>query len=335
MLFKKRAGILTLIFISVFLFAIFSFSKTAFSNPVIINGDFSSGGTGWSIGGGTEGTVSFDNGVADVESTVSSPDCVAIYQEIQTGNKNLAFKFDFMRTDLGTDDGSSIIVDFYLFLSNTLVGIAGCHYIPQTGGLPELNTWYRNNTLTLADVWADSWGAAYPMPDFDKVEIYFGVDYHGQAYFDNISAYIAPTHPPLSPRDWVLKDLSIDELLAYYGPTPEGFIKMLYDNILGRLYDDSGFDYWKEQLNTGVFTASQIAERFVFSYELGSKVEKMDNEEFITFLYRSLLSRTPDESGFKNWVDYMDSGASKLDTLRAFISNKEWHDICHMFNVAP
>ncbi len=39
MLFKKRAGILTLIFISVFLFAIFSFSKTAFSNPVVINGD--------------------------------------------------------------------------------------------------------------------------------------------------------------------------------------------------------------------------------------------------------------------------------------------------------
>ena len=333
MLFKKRAGILTLIFISVFLFAIFSFSKTAFSNPVVINGDFSSGGTGWSIGGGTEGTVSFDDGVATIRSTTSTGNSVVIYQDIHTSNKNLAVKFDVRRINLGDYNNSYVVVGFDLYSSDTLVGIAGCHYIPQTGGLPELNTWYRNNTLTLADVWANSSGAN-PMPDFDKVRLSFGVDLNGQAHFDNISAYVT-AHPPLSPRDWVLKDLNIDELLAYYGPTPEGFIKMLYDTILGRLYDDSGFDYWKEQLNTGVFTASQIAERFVFSGELSSKVEKMDNEEFITFLYRSLLSRTPDSSGFKNWVDYMDSGASKLDTLRAFMSNKEWHDICHMFNVAP
>ena len=333
MLFKKRAGILTLIFISVFLFAIFSFSKTAFSNPVVINGDFSSGGTGWSIGGGTEGTVSFDDGVATIRSTTSTGNSVVIYQDIHTSNKNLAVKFDVMRINLGTENSSAVIVVFDLYSSDTLMYGADHHYTPRTGGLPELNTWYRNNTLILADVWAGIYGAT-PMPDFDKVRLSFGVDLNGQAHFDNISAYIA-AHTPLSPRDWVLKDLNIDELLAYYGPTPEGFVKMLYDTILGRLYDDSGFDYWKEQLNTGVFTASQIAERFVFSGELSSKVEKMDNEEFITFLYRSLLSRTPDSSGFKNWVDYMDSGASKLDTLRAFMSNKEWHDICHMFNVAP
>lgn len=335
MLFKKRAGILTLIFISVFLFAIFSFSKTAFSNPVIINGDFSSGGTGWSIGGDTEGTVSFDNGVATIRSTTSSGNFVLIYQDIHTSNKNLAVKFDAMRTSFGDyGERSSIVVYFRLYSSNTLVRSFTCYYNRyQADGFPELNTWYRNNTLILADVWAGIYGAT-PMPDFDKVRLSFGVDLNGQAHFDNISAYVT-AHPPLSPRDWVLKDLNIDELLAYYGPTPEGFIKMLYDTILGRLYDDSGFDYWKEQLNTGVFTASQVAERFVFSGELSSKVEKMDNEEFITFLYRSLLSRTPDSSGFKNWVDYMDSGASKLDTLRAFMSNKEWHDICHMFNVAP
>ena len=333
MLFKKRAGILTLIFISVFLFAIFSFSKTAFSNPVIINGDFSSQGTGWSTDTGARGTVSFHDGIADIESTQTYGNFVYIYQEIQTGNKNLAVKFDVMRINLGTENSSAVIVVFDLYSSDTLIYGADHHYIPRTGGLPELSTWYRNNTLTLADVWANIWGA-FPMPNFDKVRLSFGVDLNGQAHFDNISAYVT-AHPPLSPRDWVLKDLNIDELLAYYGPTPEGFVKMLYDTILGRLYDDSGFDYWKEQLNTGVFTASQVAERFVFSGELSSKVEKMDNEEFITFLYRSLLSRTPDSSGFKNWVDYMDSGASKLDTLRAFMSNKEWHDICHMFNVAP
>jgi hypothetical protein len=61
----------------------------------------------------------------------------------------------------------------------------------------------------------------------------------------------------------------------------------------------------------------------------------MTNEEFITFLYNSFLSRNPDSEGFNSWVAYMNSGVSKLDTLRAFMDNQEWFDICSMFNVVP
>jgi hypothetical protein len=61
----------------------------------------------------------------------------------------------------------------------------------------------------------------------------------------------------------------------------------------------------------------------------------MTSEEFIIFLYNSFLSRNPDSEGFKSWVGHMNSGASKLDTLRAFMDNQEWFDICAMFNVVP
>ena len=78
-----------------------------------------------------------------------------------------------------------------------------------------------------------------------------------------------------------------------------------------------------------------MAEHFIFSGELDAKINAMTNEEFINFLYGSFLSRTPDIDGFNSWVDYMNSGVSKIDVLRAFMNNQEWFDICAMFNVVP
>jgi len=164
----------------------------------------------------------------------------------------------------------------------------------------------------------------------------------GNSVSDNVDYTPWLTNPvvytplnPLSPQDWVFENLNIDELLALYGPTPEGLVKMLYDTILGRLADLDGQNYWVTQLNSGAFGASQVVEHFIFSDELGSIIDAMTNEEFITFLYNSFLSRNPDSEGFENWVIYINSGVSKLDTLRVFMNNQEWFDICAMFNVAP
>ncbi len=143
-----------------------------------------------------------------------------------------------------------------------------------------------------------------------------------------------PVKPrPLTPYDWVLMDLNIDQLVSHYGPTPEGFIKMIYDTILARVPDAEGEEYWTGQLNGNIFSGSQIVEHFIFSDELGKKVDAMTNEEFINFLYEAFLSRNPDADGFESWVSYMDSGASKSDTLKVFLYNEEWFDICRMFNV--
>jgi hypothetical protein len=110
---------------------------------------------------------------------------------------------------------------------------------------------------------------------------------------------------------------------------------MLYYNIPKKIPDEEGLNYWNSQLTSNVFTASQILEHFIFSDELGPKVAVMSNEEFITFLYKSFLLRTPDTDGFNSWVNYMNGGVSKLDILRAFMDNKEWFNICSMFNVNP
>jgi len=140
---------------------------------------------------------------------------------------------------------------------------------------------------------------------------------------------------PLSPEDWVLLNLNITQLVGHYGASSLGLLYTLYDNILGRVPDEDGLNYWNTQLNNSLFTASQIIEHFIFSDELGSKIEDMTNGEFINFLYNSLFARMPDADGYNQWLSFMASGNSKLDTLRAFLNNEEWINICILFNVTP
>ena len=89
------------------------------------------------------------------------------------------------------------------------------------------------------------------------------------------------------------------------------------------------------QLTNNLFTANRIIEYFIFSDELGSKIEAITNDEFVNFLYSALLARTPDAEGYNQWLAFMAGSNSKFDTLRAFLNNEEWINICSVFNVTP
>jgi len=136
-------------------------------------------------------------------------------------------------------------------------------------------------------------------------------------------------------EEWVALNLNIQELKEHYGPTLNGFIDMLYDNSLHRVPDEPGRKYWVEMLNTNTFSANTIVEHFIFSDELNAEVSNMTNEAFMTFLYNALFARNPDNDGYIQWIEFMSGGNSKLDTLKAFLNNEEWINICNMFNVAP
>lgn len=45
---------------------------------------------------------------------------------------------------------------------------------------------------------------------------------------------------PLTPEEIVALNLTIGEQVDRYGATPKGFVEMLYDNALGRVYDSPG-----------------------------------------------------------------------------------------------
>jgi len=109
-------------------------------------------------------------------------------------------------------------------------------------------------------------------------------------------------------------------LVNHYGATSTGFLEMLYDNSMQRIPDTSGLNYWNEQLANNVF---------------GAKVAAMTGEEYVNFLYSTLFARVPDTDGYNNWLGYINSGYSKEETLRAFLNNEEWINICKLFNVTP
>ena len=102
-----------------------------------------------------------------------------------------------------------------------------------------------------------------------------------------------------------------------------------------RISDESGLNYWNEQLTNNAFGANQTVEHFIFSDEIGAQVAAMTSAEFINFLYSTLFARVPDTDGYNNWLSYINSGFSKEETLRAFLNNEEWINICKMFGVNP
>jgi len=139
---------------------------------------------------------------------------------------------------------------------------------------------------------------------------------------------------PLTPDEQVALNLSIEQQASLYGKDNIGFIKTLYDNILGRAAeaDSEGLNNWVTALNNGI-TPSSVVYNFVFSKELENKISAATPEEFVTFLYKNVLDRDPDPDGYAGWVSAMNRGMSKEDVLLNFTSSDEFKNICKMFGL--
>jgi hypothetical protein len=142
----------------------------------------------------------------------------------------------------------------------------------------------------------------------------------------------AVSSKPLTPQEQVLLNLSICQQADLYGKNNTGFIKMLYDNILGRVPDDEGLNSWVKDLISGM-TPADVVYYFVFSDELKPKITTMGTEEFVTFLYKNVFNREPDSEGYNNWVSLMKNGMSKEDALLLFLNGNEFKNICTMFGL--
>ncbi|MEI7615951.1 MAG: leucine-rich repeat protein, partial [Actinomycetota bacterium] len=143
------------------------------------------------------------------------------------------------------------------------------------------------------------------------------------------------TSRPLTPDEWVNLNLDMGQLVNHHGATSTGFLGMLYDNSMLRIPDSSGLIYWNEKLTLQIYGANFVTEHFLFSDEIGAKVAAMSSVEYVNFLYSTLFARVPDADGYNNWLSYLNGGFSKEETLRAFLNNEEWINICTLFNVTP
>jgi hypothetical protein len=98
----------------------------------------------------------------------------------------------------------------------------------------------------------------------------------------------------------------------------------MYQAALGRTPDAEGLGYWIAMMDRGQ-SLRDVAANFMSSSEFIGKFGGSNPEDaiFVTKVYNNVLHRTPDEGGFKYFMDALAAGNSKIDMLAAFSESPE------------
>jgi hypothetical protein len=106
-----------------------------------------------------------------------------------------------------------------------------------------------------------------------------------------------------------------------------------YRGLLGRLPDDSGFQYWLGRFRTAQCSggaavnaeADAISSQFIAGAEYGNR--QRDDRSFVGDLYNAFLRRGGDVDGVNYWVAQLQSRSTTRDAVRrAFVNSQEFQN---------
>ncbi len=101
------------------------------------------------------------------------------------------------------------------------------------------------------------------------------------------------------------------------------FVRLVYNNVLGRAPDSSGFAYWTGELNSGRLSRGQVMVGFSESVEFKARIH---NSVYVTMMYVGMLRRAPERAGFDGWVSYLKAGNSGLNLIGGFLNALEYRN---------
>ncbi|MBO6213921.1 MAG: DUF4214 domain-containing protein, partial [Lachnospiraceae bacterium] len=110
-----------------------------------------------------------------------------------------------------------------------------------------------------------------------------------------------------------------------------GFVTRMYEVVLGREPDQSGYTDWTNRLTSGEAEASDLVYGFFFSDEYIGK--NKSNGEIVTDFYKTMLNREPDEGGYANWVHDLDIGMSMQAINAGFVNSAEFGQVCSYYGI--
>ncbi|NDW01300.1 DUF4214 domain-containing protein [Salipiger sp. PrR002] len=125
------------------------------------------------------------------------------------------------------------------------------------------------------------------------------------------------------------------EFQSRYGDLDtEGFVTLLYNNVLGRAPDATGLANWSARLEAGT-SREQVVLGFSNSAEFqrGTKAEAtrfaIDSDpaswsDDVFRLYQATLDRAPDLAGFENWSERLSEGRPLLAVIDGFVKSAEF-----------
>ncbi len=100
-------------------------------------------------------------------------------------------------------------------------------------------------------------------------------------------------------------------------------VARLYVAAFDRLPEPAGFAFWVEQYSTAQWNLPQMAAFFADSNEFNDTFGGLDNEGFVTQMYRNVLDRGPDQQGLDFWSGQLANGLSRGDLLLRFSESTE------------
>lgn len=126
-------------------------------------------------------------------------------------------------------------------------------------------------------------------------------------------------------------DYAVTDLLDVNYRAAE-FVRRAYRLILGREADPDGLRSWTESLANGSITATGLVQGFFGSNEFTSR--NTSNEEYVSILYNTMLSRNGDPEGMNTWLSFLDSkGVSRNYILKGFADSAEFISLCESYGL--
>jgi hypothetical protein len=177
-----------------------------------------------------------------------------------------------------------------------------------------------NQTLAAGNYWAGFFIEDYWVDSFD-----FKVVKKGE-----------PQPPVVKKSAPVKRGPSINEKpLSSYEQTTSGFTALFYNRFLRRPPEQEGLNAWIAWLESGEITGADLIQRFVFGEECQKIISEYTNEEFLTFLYKAIFNRKPDEDGYNIWLSRMADGMAKEEVVKQFGISDEFIALCNLFGIKP
>jgi hypothetical protein len=103
----------------------------------------------------------------------------------------------------------------------------------------------------------------------------------------------------------------------------DGFVTLVFNDLLGRAPAQAGLDYWSNQLDAGTITRPDL---FAFVSETNEFKNRIANSQFVVSIFTEMLNRAPAGAGFTFWVNQLNGGGSNLALINAILGSAEYHD---------
>jgi hypothetical protein len=110
------------------------------------------------------------------------------------------------------------------------------------------------------------------------------------------------------------------------------FVARLYKVCLGRAYEQDGLDNWVRALIYKTADVYSIVKEFFNSQEFENRY--LDDTEFVTVAYQTILDREPDVSGLKSWTVVLRRGYTRNKVIDGLLKSSEYGNLCAEYGIA-